>query len=69
MLMSKPLALAALVVGVILLIWGFSAYDSAASSVSRAIEGSPTDKAIYLLGGGALLAIAGGASLMFRRGS
>jgi hypothetical protein len=65
--MSKAVAFACLVVGVILLVWGFSARDSAASEISEVVSGSPSDKAIWLLAGGALLTIAGGISLLMKR--
>ena len=65
--MSKPIALAVLVVGVVLLIWGINAANSAGSEVSEALTGSPTDKSIWLIALGALGAIAGAFSLFRRR--
>jgi LPXTG-motif cell wall-anchored protein len=65
--MSKALALALLVVGVVLLIWGINASNSAGSEISEAVTGSPTDKSIWLIALGALGAIAGGVSLFRRR--
>ena len=61
--MNKGTAIALLVVGVILLIFGFDAYHSASSGVSQAVTGAPSDKAIWLLIGGAIAAIVGGVSL------
>ena len=58
--MSKGIAAALLVIGIILLIFGFNAYHSASSGVSQAVTGAPTAKAIWLLIGGFLAAIAGG---------
>jgi hypothetical protein len=61
--MNKGTAIALLVVGVILLIFGLDAYHSASSGVSQAVTGAPSDKAIWLLIGGAIAAIVGGVSL------
>ncbi len=44
--MSKIPSVAILVVGIILLVYGLNASDSAASAVSNAVTGSPTDKSI-----------------------
>jgi len=52
-----PLAL--LAAGIILLMMGWDAYRSVSSGVSRLFTGAPTDKALWLLIGGALLAAAG----------
>jgi hypothetical protein len=65
--MNKPIALALLVGGIILLVYGFSASDSTASGFSRFFTGNPTDKTMWLLIGGTVAAIAGGAGLL--RGS
>ena len=64
--MSKALALAVLVVGALLLVWGINSANSAGSEVSEAVSGAPTDKSIWLIALGALGAIAGAFSL-FRR--
>ena len=65
--MNKPISLALLVVGVILLIYGANASDSIGSSFSRLFTGSPTDKTVWLLIGGAVATVVGGAGLL--RGS
>jgi hypothetical protein len=57
--MNKGISIALLVVGVILIVYGISASNSFGSSVSRAVNGSPTDKTIWLLVGGAAAAIVG----------
>lgn len=57
--MNKPLSLALLVIGAILLFYGFQAGDSIGSDVSRAVTGTPTDKTVWFLAGGALAAVAG----------
>ncbi|MGC4072736.1 MAG: DUF3185 family protein [Nibricoccus sp.] len=65
--MSKPIALAVLVVGAVLLVWGINAYNSTGSQLTEAVTGSPTDKSIWLIALGALGAIAGAVSLFRRR--
>jgi uncharacterized membrane-anchored protein len=57
--MNKVMSAALLVVGVILLAFGLNAYHSASSDVSRFFTGAPTDKALWLLIGGIVVAIAG----------
>ncbi len=52
--MNKIISLALLVGGVIALVYGISAADSIGSSFSRLFTGSPTDKSIWLLIGGAV---------------
>ncbi len=59
MLMNKPLSIVFLVVGVILLVLGVNAEDSFASSVSKLWDGTPTNRAVWLLVGGAILTILG----------
>jgi Protein of unknown function (DUF3185) len=61
--MNKPIALAFLVAGIILLIFGVSATNSFSSDVSRFFTGSPTDKAIWMVIGGVILSIGGLVSL------
>ncbi len=62
--MRKIAGLIVLVVGIVLLVWGFNASQSTASDVSRFFTGAVTDRSIWLLIGGALAAIAG-ASIAF----
>jgi hypothetical protein len=63
--MNKGIGIALLVVGVALIVYGCNASDSAASSVSRAFTGSPTNKTLWLLLGGTASAIVG-AVMTFR---
>lgn len=56
-----------LVIGVVLIIYGISASNSFSSDVSRAFTGSPTDRTIWLLGGGAVLAVVGAYGLNIKR--
>lgn len=65
--MNKPISLALLVGGIILIIYGVSASDSTASGLSRFFTGNPTDQTMWLLVGGIVAAIAGAAGLF--RGS
>ena len=57
--MNKPIALACLVAGIILLAFGISSADSFGSDVSRFFTGSPTDKSVWMMIGGAVLAVVG----------
>lgn len=57
--MNKAISIAFLVGGAILLVFGFQASDSFGSEVSRAFTGNPTDKTIWLLVSGAVLAVIG----------
>ncbi|MBI1370154.1 MAG: DUF3185 family protein [Planctomycetes bacterium] len=62
--MTKPLGLALLVIGVVLLVMGIGANDSIASKLSNFFTGSPTDKTVWLIGAGIVCAIVGGGSLL-----
>lgn len=57
--MNKIISLALLVGGVVLIIVGVNATQSFSSDVSRFFTGSPTDKAVWMLIGGCVAAIAG----------
>ena len=57
--MNRPVSLILLVVGIILVIYGINASTSVGSDVSRAVTGTPTDKSMWLLIGGAVIAIVG----------
>ena len=57
--MNKPICVALLAVGIMLIVFGINASDSLGSSVSRFFTGSPTDKAVWLLIGGAATSIIG----------
>jgi hypothetical protein len=47
--MNKPISLAFLAAGVVLLVFGVQASSSTGSSVSRFFTGAPTHEAIWLL--------------------
>ena len=57
--MNKMVSLALLVGGVVLIVIGISATNSFSSDVSRFFTGSPTDKAVWMLIGGIVAAVAG----------
>ena len=57
--MNRIVSLILLIVGVILLINGFNAYNSVGSDVTRAVTGEPTDRSMWFLIGGAVLTIVG----------
>jgi Protein of unknown function (DUF3185) len=61
--MNKSLSLVLLVVGIILVVYGVSASESIGSDFSRLFTGSPTDKSIWLLIGGAAAMIIGAGGL------
>ncbi|MBW8781214.1 MAG: DUF3185 family protein [Verrucomicrobia bacterium] len=65
--MNKILSLAFLVGGIVLVVYGISASDSIGSSFSRLFTGSPTDKTLWLLIGGAVATAIGLGGLL--RGS
>lgn len=62
--MTKIAGIALLAVGVILLVMGLNASDSFSSEVSEAFRGTPTDRSIWMILGGAA-AGAGGLGLLF----
>lgn len=57
--MNKAISTALLVGGLVLIVLGIIATDSFSSDLSRFFTGSPTDKAIWMLIGGAVAATAG----------
>ena len=65
--MNRIAGIILLAVGILLFIWGLQANDSIGSAFSRAFTGSPSDKAMYLMGGGGVLAAAGAYVAFFSR--
>ena len=57
--MQKVVGVVCLVVGVLLLVWGYNISQSVTSQLKEAVTGSPTDRAIYFYIGGAVLSIVG----------
>lgn len=63
--MRNPLGIVLVLVGVVLLILGFAASESIASSFSKFFTGEPSDRSIWLMLGG-IVAIGVGATLGWR---
>jgi hypothetical protein len=57
--MNRIASLALLILGVALLAWGWDAYHSLGSGVSRLLTGAPTDRSLWLLIGGGAAVVAG----------
>jgi uncharacterized membrane protein YfcA len=57
--MNKPLSLALLAGGILLIVFGVNASNSFGSDISRFFTGSPTDKAIWMMVGGVVAAVVG----------
>ena len=64
--MIKAISIGILAGGILLLILGINAYNSSSSEISRLFTGSPTDNAVWLLFGGATVAVLGLAGLLLR---
>jgi len=64
--MNKPLGIALLVGGIVLLVLGFNESQSFSSDVSRVFTNSPTDRSIWMLVAGGVAAVAGLVMLMGR---
>jgi hypothetical protein len=69
--MNRIISLILLAGGIALIVFGVTAMDSFSSDVSRFFTGSPTDKSVWMLIGGIVLAVVGlsGATLLGSRGS
>jgi threonine/homoserine/homoserine lactone efflux protein len=63
----KVIGLVLLVGGGVLLYMGWQEKESFQSSVSETFQGTPTDRSMWFLGGGAVAAILG-AGLLFKGG-
>jgi predicted metal-binding membrane protein len=64
---KNVIAIVMLAAGIALLVWGFSMSEAFDSKLNRAFTGSPTDKAMWAMIGGAVLAAAGAFQLLVRR--
>ena len=62
--MKLAIALAILVGGIVLMIYGVNASHSFSSDVSRLFTGNPTDRSMWFLVSGAVLIVAGGSGLV-----
>jgi hypothetical protein len=67
--MNGIVSLALVVIGVTLIVLGFTAVESFSSDVSRFFTGAPTDKAIWMLIGGGLAVFVGLGGVALGRGS
>lgn len=56
---TQLISIGLLVGGIVLIIFGINAADSFGSDVSEFFTGSPTEKAIWMLGSGIILAVIG----------
>lgn len=57
--MGKIVGLALLAVGAMLLYWGYETQQSVSSQVTELVTGTPSDKAMWLLIGGAVCVVTG----------
>lgn len=57
--MNRALGLALLIGGIVLLVFGLQANHSFSSDVSRTFTGNPTDRTIWMLVVGVILAVVG----------
>ena len=57
--MNRTAGIAVLIVGIFLVGWGINASNALSSGITRIFTGSPTNRAIYLMVGGAIMTIVG----------
>ncbi len=60
--MIRVLALALLAGGIALTVFGYNASHSFGSEVSRTFTGNPTDRSMWMIGGGVVMIVAGAAA-------
>jgi hypothetical protein len=65
--MNRIVGAICLAAGIVLLLWGHNVSQSVDAQVKNLFTGSPTDKAIYLYLGGAVLLAAGIVQLAVKR--
>jgi Mn2+/Fe2+ NRAMP family transporter len=65
--MNKTISIVFLVVGIVLLVYGFNASNSFASNVSEAVTGTPTDRSMWLMILGVVGVVVGGIGLFAGR--
>lgn len=65
--MNKIVSIILLVIGVVLIIYGINASESVSSGFSRLFTGAPTDRTLWLLIGGAVMAAVGAGGLFSGR--
>jgi hypothetical protein len=57
--MNTAISLALLVGGIVLVVFGWNESQSVSSEVSRVFTGNPTDRSMWMIVGGAILAVLG----------
>lgn len=67
--MKKAVSTILLVTGLLLLYFGYNEYQSFQSEISELFTGSPTDKSMWMLIGGAAATIAGLSGLLRQKDS
>ena len=65
--MPRPLSFALLVAGIILLVLARDSSQSVASTVSKMVSGTATDRTLWLTTLGIFSVVAGGLGLFFRK--
>jgi uncharacterized membrane protein YidH (DUF202 family) len=65
MIMTRILSVAFIVGGVLLLVFGIDAWNSVGSDISRAVEGGPSNRAIWLLVSGIVAFVLGIGGLFY----
>lgn len=69
MVLTRILSVAFIVGGVLLLIFGIDAWNSVGSEISKAFQGGPSSRAIWLLVTGTVAIISGIGGLLFTPGA
>lgn len=64
--MSRLVSFVLLVIGIVLIAYGVRASESISSDISNLLTGSPTEKSIWLLTGGAVLSAVGAGGFFSR---
>ena len=65
--MQKIIGIIALVIGLMLLVWGHNMANSLGSQVQQLVTGAPTDRAMYFYIGGAALSLYGIFQILWKR--
>ena len=65
--MNTAIGIALMAAGLLLLIFGFNESQSLSSDVTRVFTGSPTDRSMWMLIGGAVAAVLGIAMIFMGR--
>lgn len=65
--MQKIIGVIALVIGIILLVWGHNTAESLNSQVKNIFTGTPADRAMYFYIGGAALTLFGLFQIVWKR--